>query len=215
MYKTAIYSLIAQIITCILLFLGFFIPINKNKSILKDLLYLEVVVQVVEICFYVWLVYNFSKINYDVTYVRYFDWVISTPFMLLIIIIFMEYINNIHIKVSDIINNDYRKLILIFFSNFFMLFFGFLGEKNILSKWISISLGFIFLIITFFLMFLFYFKNNNYNLTIILINFIIWSIYGYSFMQSYTLKNNIYNILDIFSKNITAIFIFFYVLFNH
>ena len=215
MYKTALFSLIAQIITCILLISGFFIPLGKNASILKDLLYLEVIVQIVEIVFYTWLVYNISKIKYDVTYVRYFDWIISTPFMLLIIIIFMEYINNINIKVIDILNKDYKKLISIFLSNFFMLFIGYLGEKNVLSKWFSISFGFIFLFITYFLIFLFYVKNNNFNFYIVLINFIIWSIYGYSFMQSYTLKNNLYNILDIFSKNITAIFIFFYLLFSY
>ena len=215
MYKTALFSLIVQIITFILLISGFFIPLGKNASILKDLLYIEVIVQFVEIVFYTWLVYNISKIKYDVTYVRYFDWIISTPFMLLIIIIFMEYINNINIKVIDIINKDYKKLITIFLSNFFMLFIGYLGEKNVLSKWVSFSFGFIFLFITYFIIFLFYVKNNNINFYIVLITFIIWSIYGYAFIQSYTLKNNIYNILDIFSKNITAIFIFFYLLFNY
>lgn len=217
MYYSALLSLIIQIITCFFLFMVFFFPFKKKNYILKDLLYLEIIVQVVEIIFYTWLVYNFNKITYDVTYIRYFDWVISTPFMLLIIIIFMEYLNNINIpfQLKDILNQDYKKLIFIFFSNLFMLLFGFLGEKNILSKWISMYFGLFFLVLTYFMIFKFYVKDNFYNTLFLFINFLIWAIYGYAFIQSYVLKNNIYNILDIFSKNITAFFIFFIVLFSY
>lgn len=214
MYKTALLSLIIQILTFILLVMSFFINIKKDKLILKNVLYLEVIVQIVEIIFYIWLIYNFSKLHYDITYIRYFDWVISTPVMLFILIIIMEYIHNKNIKLQNIIDNPLI-LIIIFFSNFFMLLFGYLGETKKISKWISFLLGFLFLLLTYILIFIFYVRNNNYNLLILWFHIIIWSLYGYSFLQPYLLKNNMYNILDIFSKNITAFLIFFYILFTH
>ena len=209
--KSAKLSLIIQIITCIILFIGLIIPIKKHL-ILKEILYIELIVQIVEITFYFWLIYNFTSLEYDITYVRYFDWVISTPFMLLIIIFFMEYITNNNVRAIDIIINDYFQLLLIILSNFFMLLFGFLGEIKYLNKYISITFGFIFFIFTYYLIIKYYLKNNLFNFFIILINVIIWSIYGIAFNFSFTIKNNMYNILDIFSKNITAIFIFIYTL---
>tara|TARA_B110000977_G_C10892229_1_gene421888 strand:- start:458 stop:844 length:387 start_codon:yes stop_codon:yes gene_type:complete len=124
----------------------------------------------------------------------------------------MEYITNNNVRAIDIIIKDYFQLLLIIFSNFFMLLFGFLGEIQILNKYISITFGFIFFIITYYLIIKYYLKNNLFNFFIILINVIIWSIYGIAFNFSFTIKNNMYNILDIFSKNITAIFIFIYTL---
>ena len=70
--KSAKLSLIIQIITCgIILFIGLIIPIKKHL-ILKEILYIELIVQIVEITFYVWLIYNFTSLEYDITYVRYF-----------------------------------------------------------------------------------------------------------------------------------------------
>lgn len=124
----------------------------------------------------------------------------------------MEYITNNNVRAIDIIINDYFQLLLIILSNFFMLLFGFLGEIKYLNKYISITFGFIFFIFTYYLIIKYYLKNNLFNFFIILINAIIWSIYGIAFLYSFTIKNNMYNILDIFSKNITAIFIFIYTL---
>ena len=56
------------------------------------LLILEVIVQIIESAFYFWLAYNFTKII-NVTPKRYIDWVITTPTMLITLILYLIYLN--------------------------------------------------------------------------------------------------------------------------
>ena len=84
-YITLIISIIVQIITGIIEILTLFIKVPRTYSIIKELLILEVIVQIIEGLFYVWLAYNFTKVL-DVTPKRYLDWSITTPTMLITLI---------------------------------------------------------------------------------------------------------------------------------
>ncbi len=98
---TVIISLIVQILAGIVGLHGLFIPLNKEDNILWEVLLMEMIVQVIEFIFYVWLsigLYNYTTNKksdfplFDVTKRRYIDWFITTPTMLLSTIIFLKYL---------------------------------------------------------------------------------------------------------------------------
>ena len=57
-------------------------PLPKEHEILQSILATETIVQFIEAVFYTWLAYGIYKMK-DVTSTRYFDWMITTPLMLL------------------------------------------------------------------------------------------------------------------------------------
>ena len=213
-YHSAIFSLISQAVIGIICIYGLFINVNPKEEVLKSVLYMETIVQVIEFIFYVWLVYNIAHITYDVTFIRYFDWFITTPTMLLSFMVVMKYFDSPGIiTFTDFISNNLNNISYVLLFNSMMLIFGFLGEINILSRNISFVLGFIFFFLSFYFMFINFVGNNTINLIIFFTNFLIWSVYGIAYMFNYNNKNITYNILDIFSKNVNGLFLFLFLLF--
>lgn len=215
-YRSAYISLFFQLFIGILCIFGLQIKLSKEDYILHDILLLETIVQCIEFIFYVWLVSNLHKINYEVTYVRYFDWVITTPTMLLSTILFMIYVENKDKKVIELkqtIEENKKPLLIIFFSNLFMLLFGFLGEINKIDKYVSFSLGTLMFLICYYTIYANFLGTNIINKYLFYITFVLWSLYGVSFLLSYIAKNISYNILDIFSKNVNGLFILSYIVF--
>ena len=163
-----------------------------------------------------WLVFNFNKIEYEVTYTRYFDWVITTPTMLLSTVLFMIYIENKDKKIVEFkktIEENKKPLLIVFFTNLLMLLFGFLGEINKLNRIISFSLGSIMFSICYYTIYKNFIGTNKLNSYLFYITLILWSLYGIASLFPYVIKNISYNILDIFSKNVNGLFIFGYILF--
>lgn len=204
---SAYISLCIQFLTGIISIYGIFIPLRFKDLILRDILILETIVQCIEFIFYIWLVLSLHKIKYDVTYVRYFDWFWTTPVMLLSTVYFFEYINKGATSIVEITIKDFSYLSWIVISNFFMLLFGYLGEIKKMHKYLSLVLGFIFFIITFYLIYDKYVSQQT--LWLFFAITFIWFLYGIAFMLSYSKKNTMYNILDIFSKNVYSFFIVF------
>ena len=218
--NSAYFSLYLQFIIGIICFFVIFIPLHTKDIILSYILILETIVQFIEFLFYYWLITHFSSINYEVTFVRYFDWFITTPTMLISIIFFMIYKHddetNKNDTVVDISNifDTYGNLIgYILLFNALMLIFGFLGEIKILNKYLSFFIGFIFFFLSYYLIYDNFVQNNYTNLVIFYVNFIIWSLYGVAYLFSYKLKNISYNLLDIFSKNMNGLLLSFYILY--
>ena len=60
-YTSGVVSLIIQVIIGIIDYLAINIEINSKDEMLKDLLKVELFVQVVEFIFYLWLIYYFNK----------------------------------------------------------------------------------------------------------------------------------------------------------
>jgi bacteriorhodopsin len=138
----------------------------------------------------------------NVNIYRYFDWFFTTPILLIDLCI-----------IFDI--TDVRFILEIIGYNTLMLLFGYLGEIGVLSTMISTIGGFIPFII------LFYRihnkvreqkntpeqKSNKNKLLNIFI--VLWSLYGVNHMYKNTLnKNGIYNILDLLTKGIFALYIY-------
>lgn len=209
---SAYVSLFIQFITGVISVYGIFIPLPFKDIILRDILILETIVQLIEFIFYAWLVVSFYKIKYEVTYVRYFDWFWTTPVMLLSTIYFFEYVTKGSTSILEITLKDFSYLAWIVLSNFLMLLFGFLGETRKLYKPISLIGGFLFFMITFYLIYTKYVGDSFMNQLLFFCIFFIWALYGVAFMLSYKNKNTMYNILDIFSKNVYSFFIVFKIL---
>ena len=93
-----------------------------------------------------------------------------------------------------------------------MLTFGYIGEQNILSKFISIPIGFVFFFKTFELIYNNYAIHSNLGVKLFYFMFIVWSLYGVAATFKPNEKNVSYNVLDIISKNFYGLFIYFQIL---
>jgi len=222
-YTSAIYSVTLQVIIGIISIFGLFIKMRSEDLILNELLLLETIVQFVEFTFYIWLIYNFSKINFNVTLIRYIDWFITTPTMLFTIVAFMIYRNNIldsnndkekePTTLNNIISENSLNLLYIFIANACMLILGFLGEYNAIDRILAFSSSSLFLFASFYIIYKNYVLDDNLNKFVFWFNFILWCGYGIAYLYPLTTKNIAYNILDIFSKNINGLLLTIYILF--
>lgn len=214
--KSAYISLAVQVIIGLIGIHGILIPLNEKNNVLTNIMILETIVQFIELTFYIWLTMQLSKLTYDVTYTRYFDWFFSTPIMLLTTIFFMEYLNfektDKIIKIKNILKKDYISIIKIISANFFMLLAGFLGERNIISRINGFIFGTIAFIYSFYIIYIEFVGKNTINNILFFTMFSIWSLYGIAYLFPYVPKNTMYNILDIFSKNFYGLFIYFIIL---
>ena len=205
-HQSAYISLFIQFITGIIHFNATKIEVPKDKEIYKELLDLELKVQIIEFIYYLWLVNNFSS-NKDITYTRYFDWMITTPTMLLTLIAYLDLSNTENSdnpkNLNSVIKSNKDIIIKVFVLNFIMLIFGLCGELKILDTKTAVGLGFIPFVLYFKLIYNKFITKNTTTLQIKMYGFfvIIWSLYGVAALLPYYQKNTMYNILDLFAKN--------------
>jgi bacteriorhodopsin len=210
LYISGVLSLLIQLIVGVIDFWGLGINIPEEKSLFKDLLKIELGVQIVEFTFYVWMILNFKNIT-NITPYRYFDWFLTTPIMLITLTAFLstKYFNNL----SDFIKGNKKNIIIIGLGNALMLLFGLLGEFNVINYTTGVLLGFI--------PFFYYYKKIyddyiNKDSTkdqkgLFWFFFIIWSLYGLAALFPYSIKNSMYNTLDLFSKNLLGLVLVYFI----
>jgi len=212
--KTIVYSLWIQIITTIISLDGFRYQIEPKDAILKEILFIETFVQVVEGFFYSYIIKGLDDIN-SMTPRRYFDWMITTPIMLFSTVIFFKYSemkenNNLEgFTTKQFYQENKENVNKIVVYNGLMLLFGFLGETGILPKYTSITIGFVFFFMSFKLIYQEYAVNSKLAMVLFKILFVIWSLYGIAAMLPVREKNICYNCLDVFSKNFYGLFIYY------
>jgi bacteriorhodopsin len=202
LYQSAYISLFIQLIIGIIDYLGLKINVPKETKIYKDLLSVEITVQIIEFIFYIWMVFNFNNIK-NITQHRYYDWVLTTPVMLLTLMAYLD--NNNHSNLKNFIKANSNDIIKVLLLNLSMLIFGLLGELNYIDYNIAITLGFIPFIYYFNIIYkkYIYQKKLTSNKKSLFYYFaIVWILYGIVAYLPYEQKNISYNILDIFSKNI-------------
>jgi bacteriorhodopsin len=214
---TAYLSLFVQIIVAVIDIVVLRMNIPKTLTLLKEVLIMELIVQLIEGIFYVWLVISLVSIKTskkNITAYRYYDWFLTTPTMLISLIFYFIYLkykstNDIEkLKTetffSTLINNK-DNLVPIVLLNASMLAFGLLGEKRYLPIKLSVFLGFIPFLIYYYLIY----KNyviQEYS-SIFWYFFIVWAVYGIAALLPYYWKNSSYNILDLFAKNFFGLFL--------
>lgn len=209
---TLIISIVIQIITFIIGILSIFTKIPSAFILIKDLVLLELFVQLIEGVFYIWLAYNFSKIT-NITPKRYFDWVLTTPTMLITLIAYLIFINAKEtnqaqgLNLYSILTTNYSTIIPILLLNWAMLFFGYLGEIKVIPVLYSIILGFIPFIIYYYMIYHNFVQTNNNGYVFFLYFLFFWSLYGIVAALPYYAKNVLYNILDLFAKNFFGLFL--------
>lgn len=204
--SSAYLSLIIQFLVSIVDLWGVSIDIPNDKIIFKDLLKLELGVQVVEFAFYLWMVLNITTVK-NITPYRYLDWFITTPTMILTLMIFISKDQDNYSGIAQFISDNKDDVIKIGLANTLMLVFGLLGEFHYINNTLAVGLGFI--------PFVYYYKKiYDKNITEESTNeqkgffwffVVIWSIYGLAALLPYIPKNVLFNILDLFSKNLLGL----------
>ena len=211
-YITFVISIIVQIITGIIEIGAFFVKVPTIYSLIKQLLIIELVVQFFEGMFYFWLAYNFTQVL-NITPKRYIDWVITTPSMLITLMIYLIYLNkrvenNINeFNLFTILKENLNIFIPVVLLNWLMLLFGYLGEMKIIPVLLGVFLGFIPFLIYYYIIYVNYVTQNASEKLLFWYFFFFWSLYGFAAILPYYVKNSFYNILDLFAKNFFGIFL--------
>ena len=205
-YLSGIISLIIQFIVGIIDYLAINLKVDSKDEILKDLLKLEVVVQIIEFIFYVWLIFYFSSQN--ITPFRYLDWAITTPLMLITLSAFLKHDGSTGDRLTGFLSKNKGSVVKIVVLNSAMLLCGLLGEFGYLSAYTAAALGFIPFVLNFKYIKDTFLPSDDKQKKAIFIWFVFfWSLYGVFSTMNYTIKNTGYNILDIFAKNFFGLFL--------
>lgn len=130
----------------------------------------------------------------DINKTRYNDWFITTPLMILALMIALSYNNKQSVHFGTFIS-----AILL---NFGMLYSGYLGENDTISKPTGCIIGFVFFAALFGLIYFSFVKgcSNKFNFVLFGIYLVIWGLYGFVYLLDEENKNIIYNILDVSAK---------------
>jgi hypothetical protein len=211
-YTSLITSVIIQVITAIIEISALFIKVPFKFSFLKQIMLLEVFVQFIEGSFYLYWLYNFKNIL-NITPKRYFDWVITTPTMLINLIFYLIFLDYKEKNASDklsffkLFNTEFYTIVTVVLLNWAMLLFGYLGETSVIPVLLGVSLGFIPFLIYYYIIYKKYAVLSDDGLKIFIYFFIFWALYGVVAVLPYKIKNVCYNILDLFSKNFFGLFL--------
>lgn len=188
------------------------VNVPEKHMILKDILALETVVQVIETCWYVFIIRRLPQEKMAKS--RYYDWALSTPIMLVNMFCYLLYEdqmefrpNDAPIRVSSIVKQHQESIIRIILSNLAMLSIGYLYESGKLSKQVAFWYGFIFLVNTFSIIYTNTSVKSSKGRIVFVVMFLLWSVYGVAFLLPTSTKNSIFNIIDLFSKNFFELYI--------
>jgi hypothetical protein len=216
--KITVYlSLLVQVFTGIFDYYVIQLNIPSKLIILKQLLIMELIVQIVEGIFYVWLALNIASVA-NITPHRYYDWYLTTPTMLVTLCVYLLYLRsdeeNKEIKDSliKVVYDNLNILIPVIVLNFIMLTAGYLTEIKKLSRTPGVLFGFIPFLIYFYLIYENFAKFSLYGSQIFFYFFTVWFTYGIAALMEYKTKNIMYNILDLFAKNFFGVYLGFVVL---
>jgi bacteriorhodopsin len=143
---------------------------------------------------------DYAKINR----IRYIDWTLSTPLMILALSLFLSKKSGVPIKLLTFL----ALLIL----DLGMIGLGYMGETGFINKKVAWVTSFI----CFFLLFgliAYTFLRSKYDVASIVvfsIFFVVWSVYGMVYNLDEERKNTIFNILDSIAKCIVGITLWAY-----
>ena len=208
-YISGIVSLTIQLMVGVIDYLALKLELDSKDELLKDLLKVELAVQIVEFIFYIWLIYYFHQVSRNITPYRYLDWGVTTPLMLITLSAFLSHDGTTTSRLTDFLSTHTASLVYIVLLNAAMLFCGLLGEFGYLSHYASTALGFIPFALNFA-----YIKDtflpsseDTFKNAIFYWFVFFWGLYGVFALMKYTAKNTGYNILDIFAKNFFGLFL--------
>ena len=186
-----------------------FIEAIRTKSPeVRNILNLETCISIVAAYFYGKFVEQLKdkEIDYEkMNETRYTDWAITTPIMLLVLVLAFLYNSN-----GGKLN--FITFLLILFFNYGMLIAGYLGEQGFIEKVPANIIGFVFFAALYYYIYAIFLQDNyNFDNMILYLAFLIlWSGYGVLYFMDDVTKNVGYNVLDLFSKCFVGIFFWAY-----
>ena len=194
--------------------LGSLATYNRENRYLKNALISETAVNIIAGLTYFYFIkylYEDSIPLEGITSVRYLDWLVTTPLLLLSFALYSSYVTNKNReKGTDFEDVNLIPLTYIIPLNFAMLFFGFLGENGYINKYNGYILGTAFFAVLFYFIYIDYVEGKDDSLKAIYGVFTaVWLIYGFSYWLPVMAKNISYNILDMVSKSAFGIFLWF------
>jgi len=216
-YSSLVLSVTVQIITGLLEMSVLLLKVPSKLYIIKQLLFLEVLVQFIEASFYAYWLYNFTNIK-NITPKRYMDWVITTPTMLVTFICYLLFLQHRDNKMShkldffDLIKDNFNSIVQVLSLNWLMLFFGYLSEIQLIPTITGVLLGFVPFMLYYYIIYTKYAIHSNDGFKMFLYFFFFWSLYGVAAFFPYNIKNMFYNVLDLFAKNFFGIFLVYVIL---
>lgn len=207
-------SIIVQIITGVVGVGGLFYTVAPQHQILKDILTVEMGVQVVELVFYIYFLRTVAATNVaSMAALRYFDWFITTPVMLFTTIVYFTYEREQMeetpqpIDLPKFVRDNSKNIALITLFNLLMLLFGYFGERGCGNKWLMGGFGFLAFFGAFYLIYTEYAIKTPIGQNMFSVLFGVWSIYGIAYGFNDVTKNNTFNGLDVVAKNFFGLFL--------
>lgn len=176
---------------------------------LKTSLTIEMVVQAIELIFYVWVIFHLHVPTMAAT--RYRDWIFTTPLMLLSLMLYFSYEEYRERGVDtttvwqDFWKEDRAAIATVLVSNTLMIIFGYLGEVGMISKMNATITGFASFAVAFYVMYDHFASKSAVGTQLFSIIGFVWSLYGvvYLFPAAYAAQKNIaLNGLDVVAKNL-------------
>ena len=224
LHSSLLFSIVVQVVTGVIELLALFVKTAPGMALIKQLLGLEVAVQAVEGAFYAWLYYNIDRVK-NITPKRYADWALTTPTMLVTLVAYIIYLNapsSESLSLLQILRENAVPMAQIVGLNWLMLLFGYLGEVGVIPLVAGVALGFAPFIAYFYIMYERFIHNandativiNSTSVKIYVYFLVFWSLYGIVAVLPYALKNTIYNVLDLFSKNFFGLFLSYLIVSN-
>lgn len=136
---------------------------------------------------------------------RYSDWVITTPLMILVLSLVLSYENKVAIKLSSLF------ALLVF--DLLMLVSGYLGEIGKISRASGTIAGYVGFFLLFGTLWKTYMSGSrvtNQSKLVFGIYFVLWTLYGVAYQANESTKMLSYNILDLLAKAFVGIFFWLY-----
>jgi bacteriorhodopsin len=179
---------------------------TKNPTI-RHIMNIETCISIIAAYFYGQFIEKLHNgASYDeLSITRYTDWFISTPFMLLVLCMFLSYEHHTDLRV--------HVFFIIILLNFGMLTSGYLGETNHIDKRTALGVGFLFFAALFgyiWANFMIGDDSSHPSFVTFMVFVIVWGLYGIVYVLPAKYRNVSYNILDLIAKCLVGIFFWMY-----
>jgi len=168
----------------------------------RHIMNIETTVSIVAGLVYAMFLEMIKKPDFDlheITKLRYVDWSITTPLIILVMVLFY----NNHTLPS------YKTYFILALLNFGMLISGYLGETEKIEKMHGFVLGFIFFALMLFAMLTCCIPDGS-NMAAFIFFGIVWTGYGFAYLMDEEHKNLSYNVLDVVSKALFGVVLYLY-----
>ncbi len=179
---------------------------TKNPNI-RHIMNIETCISIIAAYFYS----QFIKIidnrtfSYDkVTSLRYTDWMITTPLMILSLVLVMSFETKKKVYLP--------LLLLLIIFDYGMLITGYLGEIGKIDRKLATIIGFVFFALLFGILWKYFLDDSSSHIAWFSygVYVIVWAMYGLVYLLKKDLQNTIFNVLDLIAKCLVGIFFWLY-----